>query len=367
MCLERETVSDPLSSSDSGIGTAGYYSKSSRYRKRVLYAHSNIIKLRSEYLDDWIRFSSTDHQGPPSRGGANRVDRAVHSVTCLDVDFVTMYWFLYFLYTGELEFRDVEDTANTAAFSIESLDRGIAEHLVSDSPEGSSWDWKTLVINDDGSTAVETLREKGSPNHVRTSRPNMPAGPQQSVPAVSTSIPAPQEKPTRPPSGVCSTSQTRQGNSGTVSPTSAVGSATLQVAPLSRTLSSPNGPKQTTPPRFPPSCDPHAHPTNSIPPASAFAIYTLAHRYQLDELARLAKNHLLSRLKPCAACSLLLASFKFKDLHAAVEDFVISHWDEVRTSVSPLRLYPVAIAVYLTCAEPQLDFIQAIQDIASGS
>ncbi|KAJ9110018.1 hypothetical protein QFC20_003092 [Naganishia adeliensis] len=142
ICLERDVEPNPLAASDSGLGIVEHTPKSNRYRKRVLYAHSSIIKLRSEYLDDWIRFSS-DEQGTPGRGSSNRGDRATHSVTCLDVDFVTMYWFLHFLYTGELEFKTVEDTTNTAAFPVESLDRDTAEQLVSESADGSS-----LVLED---------------------------------------------------------------------------------------------------------------------------------------------------------------------------------------------------------------------------
>jgi hypothetical protein len=339
VCLEREAEGYPLATSDSGLGMVDYTSRSNRYRKRVLYAHSSIVKLRSEYLDDWIRFSSSDEQGTSNRGGAKRVDRTVHSVTCLDVDYVNMYWLLHFLYTGELEFKDVEDTASVAVLPVESLDRDIAEQLVADSPEGSSWDWKTLVINGDGTMAVETQGHKASPNDGRPSHQGMPTNTKQVAPPVSSTAPTPQGRPARTPSGARPTSKTSQDSGGITRPSSAAGTATLQVAPLSRTLSSPTAWQQTTPPRSPPNWDPHAHPTSSMPPASAFAIYALAHRYQLAELARLAQNHLLARLKPNAACSLLLASFRFNDLHSAVEDYVISHWDEIRISVGLLYLY----------------------------
>lgn len=325
---------NPLAASDSGLGIVEHTPKSNRYRKRVLYAHSSIIKLRSEYLDDWIRFSS-DEQGTPGRGSSNRGDRATHSVTCLDVDFVTMYWFLHFLYTGELEFKTVEDTTNTAAFPVESLDRDTAEQLVSESADGSSWYWRTLVVDADGTMGIEFGGDKTTTTNSPGSGQSVPITPRHVVPAVSASTPAPRGKTTRTPTGVRSSSKTRQDSSVTPRPSSASSTATLQVAPLSRTLSSPTAWKQATPPRSPLNCDPHVHPTGPLPPASAFAIYALAHRYRLDELARLAQKHLLAHLKPAAACSLLLASFRFSDLHSAVEDYVISHWEEVQSSVRP--------------------------------
>jgi hypothetical protein len=329
VCLEREVEPHPLSSRDAGLGMADYTSRYNRYRKRILYAHSSIVKLRSEYLDDWIKFSSSDGQGTLSRGGTKRVDRTVHSVTCLDVDYVTMYWFLHFLYTGELEFKDVEDTASAAVCPVESLDRDIAEQLVADSPEGSSWDWKRLVINGDGTMAVGTQRSKASPNDGRASRQGVSTSAKQVAPQVTSTATTPQGRPARTPPGVRPTSNTSEDSGGITRPSSVAGTATL---------SSPTAWQQTTPPRSPPNWDPHAHPASSMPPASAFAIYALAHRYQLAELARLAQNHLLARLKPNAACSLLLASFRFNDLHSAVEDYVISHWDEIRISVG--LLYP---------------------------
>lgn len=342
VCLEREIGPDPLHASDSGLGFAEHNSTSNRYRRRVLYAHTSIIKLRSEYLDDWIRFSS-DERGVSGRGGSNGGDRAVNSVICLDVDFVTMYWFLHFLYTGELEFKTVEDLTNTAAFSVESLDRDIAEQLVSDLAEGSSWDWRTLVADADGSMRIEFERDQASAANSPASRQGASTSSQQVPPFASAPKATSQGQTTRTAAGVRSSSKTRQDNSVTPRPSSASSTATLQVAPISRTLSSPTSWKQTTPPRTPPSLDPHIHPTGPVPPASAFAIYALAHRYQLDELARLAQNHLLGRLKPAAACSLLLASFRFKDLHHAVEDFVISHWEEVQSSVRSF-----GIAIFLT-------------------
>ena len=42
--------------------------------------------------------------------------------------------------------------------------------------------------------------------------------------------------------------------------------------------------------------DPHAHPCNVPAPASALSIFMLSHRYRLESLERLAKDHILDRL-----------------------------------------------------------------------
>lgn len=346
VCLEREQRSSPPSSRDPGLlSMAEQSSRNSRYRKRVLYAHTSIMKHRSEYLDDWIRFSSSAEQGLSSRNNSTWLDRATHSVTCLDVDFVTMYWLLHFLYTGELEFKNDEDVTNTPAFHIESLDPDVAQKLASDSAEGSSWDWRSLA-SVDGTVNVGYNQNETPAGKRSSSRPSVSTSPQQVVPSASASNTVAHGKTSRTPTDGRFTSKMNEASSRTPRPSSVSSHATLQVASqLARTLSSPTTSKQATTTRAPPTMDPHDHPTGPLPPASAFAIYALAHRYQLDELARLAQNHLLARLKPASACSLLLASFRFQTLHSAVEDYVISHWEEVQYSVrmpvllfdSPLR------------------------------
>ena len=42
--------------------------------------------------------------------------------------------------------------------------------------------------------------------------------------------------------------------------------------------------------------DPHHHPSTAPPPASALSVYMLSHRYRLEILESLAKEHILSRM-----------------------------------------------------------------------
>lgn len=75
--------------------------------------------------------------------------------------------------------------------------------------------------------------------------------------------------------------------------------------------------------------DPHAHPTPELPPASALAIYQIAHRYSLPGLQSLALEHMMNTITPQSAFPLLLATHFWEDLHGMVEDFVVDHFDIV--------------------------------------
>ena len=76
----------------------------------------------------------------------------------------------------------------------------------------------------------------------------------------------------------------------------------------------------------PKDADPHAHPTQSSPPASALAVYRLAHRYQLFDLANRALSHIVTTLSPRTALSLLLATPLWADLHGAIKVRMACTW-----------------------------------------
>lgn len=65
------------------------------YRKRIIYAHSAILKARSSYFDDMLNGTWTESK-PNDAGGA-------HVIKILDFDFVAVYWMLSWLYTNESE------------------------------------------------------------------------------------------------------------------------------------------------------------------------------------------------------------------------------------------------------------------------
>lgn len=75
--------------------------------------------------------------------------------------------------------------------------------------------------------------------------------------------------------------------------------------------------------------DPHMHPTQELPSASALAIYQVSHRYALPGLMSLALEHMMSTITPKSAFPLLLATHLWEDLHTLVEDFIVEHFDTV--------------------------------------
>ncbi|KAF8495354.1 hypothetical protein BU17DRAFT_103618 [Hysterangium stoloniferum] len=85
-------------------------------------------------------------------------------------------------------------------------------------------------------------------------------------------------------------------------------------------------PSQTRQPHIP---DPHPHPTPQPPPAPALSIWLIAHRYSMPGLIALAPKHMIEYIQSSSAFPLLLASSKWDDLHALVEDYVVDQWDMV--------------------------------------
>lgn len=75
--------------------------------------------------------------------------------------------------------------------------------------------------------------------------------------------------------------------------------------------------------------DPHLHPCEKPPPASALAIYRLAHRYHQEGLVHLAKIQLIGSLTPQTAFPTLLATNLYSDLYDHVKAYVLDKWDLV--------------------------------------
>jgi hypothetical protein len=333
VCLEKQVV--PFSSDTS---LEGETSTSNRYRKRTLFAHSGILKHRSEYLADCIKFSSDRERDPiGERHATSASDRKVQTIRCLDVDYVTMYWLLHYVYTGEVDFKDEQDFGDSTDLQIYKINPGFAKRLDTGRRDEDEWEWSEADPfqasplgshdeEDDGATVTSASAGHSS---VSTS-PHQQAKSYGAIAAQSKgakSIQTPPEKS----AGFPSTGSTSR----PVWPSILSGSATTQnQASMGKNSSSPTAPLQQHSMRSLPVPDPHKHPGTPAPPASAFATYALAHRYQLDDLARLAQDHLLGCLTPHSASSLLMASFRFYALHCLVEDYVISNWAAVQESVS---------------------------------
>jgi hypothetical protein len=70
------------------------------YRKRILYAQSDILQARSEYFKALLDFNAST-TSPTAQGPAT--DRRIETIYCNDADFQTLYWLLHYIYCNELE------------------------------------------------------------------------------------------------------------------------------------------------------------------------------------------------------------------------------------------------------------------------
>lgn len=329
VCLEKQVYPSPTDEQEPPTVN--------RYRKRTLFAHSGILKHRSEYLADCIEFSSESERDSSSTGKRHPsapTERTIQTIQCLDVDYITMYWLLHYIYTGEVGFKDEQDFADTTDLQMYKINARFVQRLESNRADGHEWEWieadpfQGEPFCSDNANGAED--DTATVKSASTRRSSASTSPHQHQPRVS----------------VAASAQSNSGKSLLTSPdkrsvfptTTASGSQSsrpsLTTGSLARKLSSPTAQKQQAYIRPVPAPDPHDHPAGPVSPASAFSIYALAHRYQLDDLTGLAQDHLLAHLTPHAACSLLLASFRFQELHSLVEDYVISNWEAVQASVS---------------------------------
>ena len=75
--------------------------------------------------------------------------------------------------------------------------------------------------------------------------------------------------------------------------------------------------------------DLHPHPSPRSHPASALAIYKLAHRYGQQELQELSKRHIFNSLTPQNAFQIFLATSLYPDVHSGIRNYLHYHWEQV--------------------------------------
>ncbi|KAI0322452.1 hypothetical protein OF83DRAFT_1049301 [Amylostereum chailletii] len=351
ICLERmqpgqqaqsPTTSHSASRSrrSSSSSSQPSYSSNATARKRVIYAHSDILTRRSEYFSTML--SSAFAETTPSG------ERKVYTVVVEEADFVTIYWLLKWIYANWLLFSENDDPR----VAVEGVGAGWNARWLGASGMPGEWDWKTFSKNHPIDEPRDDIRSATSGESVHS----VPDGQRSAskgkltVPGDPSNSPARQRNPSsnsKPPQTTpthvrTNTSTTLSRRSG-VAPNLNVSvnnpqnlSSHVKVAPVPIPGAPPHYPLSPRNPRQGPSsssaADPHAHPTATPSPASALSMYQIAHRYRMPGLASLALEHMLSTITPQSSFALLLASTVWDELHGLVEDYIVEKWEEVSIS-----------------------------------
>ena len=339
---DQEPAGSPSTNSSSGLELS-FFSSHAFARKRVIYAHSDILTRRSEYFATMLSSSFSENANSVRPG-----ERKVYTVVLEEADFVTIYWLLKWIYANWVTFRSEDDPR----LAIEGIGAGWSAKWLNTSGKGE-WEWKKFTRGHPGedlsasrsdARSVASATESagsgevkgetkgvtesqtvfsnmaGSSATLRTgSTPSRHAGPTtgpsqtklQSRQQLTTSHTTPKRSntstdgPTKPTSGVSNTPIPATASVNTHQTTSSAG-----FTPNSQRYSTV---RQTSIP------DPHPHPTLEPPPASALSVYRIAHRYDLGGLASLALEHMMTMITPEHCFSLLLATSVWEELHGLVQ------------------------------------------------
>ncbi|KAJ7180369.1 hypothetical protein C8R43DRAFT_399180 [Mycena crocata] len=354
VCLERmpsdaETPATPLSEApssarrpSSSTSSQSPFSAQTTARKRVIYAHSDILTRRSEYFATMLSSSFAETKLIPG-------DRKLYTIVVEEADFETVYWLLKYCYANWLLFKEQDDPR----IAVEGIGAGWSARWLN--VRGGEWDWKTFtkVPGDDSTvadarsaTSAESMTQETNASSTKDK-----SSVADSPPATSTRLSSQASRAT-PSKVVPNSSSSRQTPSATRRPSqpSASGSSTLGLSStggISRSkpvpLSSGSGGYSSSGYPISPRTqrshqsllstpDPHPHPTPAPQPASALSVYQVAHRYAMPALAALALDHMMSTLTPQSSFGLLLATSVYEDLRSLVEDYVVEKWDEVSVS-----------------------------------
>ncbi|KAJ7752762.1 hypothetical protein DFH07DRAFT_1031354 [Mycena maculata] len=357
VCLERmppdaespatpETTPPSIRRPSSSSSSQSPFSAQTTARKRVIYAHSDILIRRSDYFATMLSSSFAETKLIPG-------DRKLYTIVVEEADFETIYWLLKFCYANWLLFKEQDDPR----IAVEGIGAGWSARWLS--VRGGEWDWKTFtkVSGDDSTvadarsaTSAESITQDASAQTSTKGKSFVPDPPSISTPTRSSpqaarapskvvSNPASSSRqtpsvPRRPtqsstPSTMGMSASASSGISRTKPVPLSAGSSGYSSSghyPISpRTQRSHQSAVLSTP-------DPHPHPTPAPPPASALSVYQVAHRYAMPALAALALDHMMSTITPQSSFGLLLATSVWDDLRTLVEDYVVEKWEEVSVS-----------------------------------
>ncbi|KAH9850752.1 hypothetical protein C2E23DRAFT_834054 [Lenzites betulinus] len=328
VCLER-TTSQELDSSQSlstALPTSPHSTTSSQAsstpqtlaRKRIIYAHSDILIRRSEYFATMLSSSFAENATTILPG-----ERKVYTVVVEEADFATIYWLLKWVYANWLLFRTDDDPRQ----AVDGIGAGWSARDFCSPGTVDEWDWKVFHKGGVGLGGVY--------DGVSDARSATSGGSSRSTGEIVREVPKPVPQV---PQSMRSTS-----GSGTskAQPSPSTKAAPVPVpVPVSPSAAHFPAHKQRArplgaPPSLSPTvavAEPHAHPTAAPPPASALSMYQLAHRYGMPGLGALALEHIVATITPRGSFAVLLASAAWEELHGFVEDYVVDKWDEVSVS-----------------------------------
>ncbi|KAJ7094524.1 hypothetical protein B0H15DRAFT_829907 [Mycena belliarum] len=306
-------------------------------RKRVIYAHSDILSRRSEYFSNILSSSFAETKLIPG-------DRKLYTIVVEEADFETIYWLLKFCYANWLSFKEHDDPR----LAVEGIGAGWSARWLS--VRGGEWDWKTYAksTGDDSTmadarsaTSAESVPKDASPTSTKGKSVVVDS---PSVTSPTRSSPQSSRAPAKVVSNSASTSRQTPstvrrpiGSSASTSTAMSSGISRTKPVPLSAGPAAfpssghyPISPRTQRPHQSTLSTpDPHPHPTPAPPPASALSIYQVAHRYMMPTLAALALDHMMSTITPQSSFGLLLATSVWDELHTLVE---VEKWEEVSVS-----------------------------------
>lgn len=254
-------------------------------RDRVLWAHTPILRARSDFFATMLDSAFSEGSSVEPTGRLRDSKRPFRILRIPDADYVTVYWLLRFLYTNQVHFMHDEDIRAVA----------LDDHwILAQAPGDSRPDWRWRSVTDDDEIDV---------------------------------LHTPQKQPLRPGSSAPMVLDT--GNAHALEVGSDAGSGASHPEHSPTVLGKRAGGMHAL------TNDPHPHPPMlAVPPASALAVYRVAHRYGITELCDTATAHIVAHLTPDNATNYLLCTTLFDQLQSAVQRYMYEHWGEVSTSAA---------------------------------
>ena len=338
VCLERRLNNEVSSESSSNPSNQSIVSLSDSVspsgscttaRKRIIYAHSDILTRRSEYFATMLASSFAENSA------ISTGERKLYTVVVEDADFETMYWLLKYCYANWLLFKHNDDPRT----AVEGVGAGCSAKWLNG--QQGEWDWKTFhkggneedarsATSADSlpvSSAVSGSTSNSDVYHQNAARvsPNVTSTGTRTSPSKSTINSNSTPRQTNPTSSrraapsAASNSVTMSISGSSSSPRAKHVSIATQSNNLPATTHYPVSPRSSRHPGNTSSPDPHPHPTPTPGPASALSMYQVAHRYAMPNLASLSLEHIMSTITAQSSFALLLATSVWEELHTLIE------------------------------------------------